>query len=200
MELSSLTAISPIDGRYGSKTIDLRAIFSEFGLIHQRVTVEVRWLQHLSACAGISEVPAFSEHAQKLLNDIVSKFSIEDAQRVKNIESTTNHDVKAVEYFLKEKVAGNDELAAVSEFLHFACTSEDINNLSHALMLNTARSQVLLPLMDEMIDTLSKMAHDHAAVPMLSRTHGQPATPTTVGKEFANVVFRLKRQNEWRCW
>jgi len=194
MELSSLTAISPIDGRYSSKTIDLRAIFSEFGLIHHRVTVEVRWLQHLSACAAITEVPVFSEHAQNLLNDIVSKFSVEDAQRVKNIESTTNHDVKAVEYFLKEKVAGNQELAAVSEFLHFACTSEDINNLSHALMLNTARSQVLLPLMDELVDTLSKMAHDYAATPMLSHTHGQPATPSTVGKELANVVHRLKRQ------
>lgn len=194
MELSNLTAISPIDGRYGSKTIDLRAIFSEFGLIRHRVTVEVRWLQHLAACAEIDEVPAFSEHAQKLLNDIVSKFSIEDAQRVKNIESTTNHDVKAVEYFLKEKVTGNDELAKISEFLHFACTSEDINNLSHGLMLNEARGQVLLPIMDELIGTLSKMAHDYATIPMLSHTHGQPASPTTVGKEFANVVYRLKRQ------
>lgn len=194
MELSSLTAISPIDGRYGSKTIDLRAIFSEFGLIRHRVTIEVRWLQHLSACADIREVPAFSEHAQNLLNDIISKFSVEDAQRVKNIERTTNHDVKAVEYFLKEKVSGNTELAAVSEFLHFACTSEDINNLAHAQMLNEARSQVILPLMDELIDSLRKMAHDYAAVPMLSHTHGQPATPTTVGKEFANVVYRLKRQ------
>jgi adenylosuccinate lyase len=194
MELSSLTAISPIDGRYGSKTIDLRAIFSEFGLIRQRVTVEVRWLQHLSACADISEVPAFSDHAQKLLNDIIEHFSEEDAQRVKNIERTTNHDVKAVEYFLKEKVAGNDELAAISEFIHFACTSEDINNLSHALMLSEARSQVVLPLMDEIIDILTTMAHDYAAIPMLSHTHGQPASPTTVGKEFANVVYRLKRQ------
>ena len=189
MELSSLTAISPIDGRYGSKTIDLRAIFSEFGLIRHRVTIEVRWLQHLSACADIREVPAFSEHAQNLLNEIISKFSVEDAQRVKNIERTTNHDVKAVEYFLKEKVSGNTELAAVSEFLHFACTSEDINNLAHAQMLNEARSQVMLPLMDELIDSLCKMVHDYAAIPMLSHTHGQPATPTTVGKEFANVVF-----------
>ncbi|MFO7603461.1 MAG: adenylosuccinate lyase [Gammaproteobacteria bacterium] len=194
MELSSLTAISPIDGRYGSKTIDLRAIFSEFGLIRQRVTIEVRWLQHLSACAEVTEVPAFSEHAQKLLNEIVSHFSVEDAQRVKNIERTTNHDVKAVEYFLKEKIAGNAELAAVSEFVHFGCTSEDINNLSHALMLNEARGQVVLPLMDELIDSLRRLAHDYAAVPMLSHTHGQPATPTTVGKEFANVVHRLKRQ------
>ncbi len=196
MELSSLTAISPIDGRYGSKTIDLRAIFSEFGLIRQRVTVEVRWLQQLSACADIHEVPNFTEHAQKLLNDIVSDFSVEDAQRVKDIERTTNHDVKAVEYFLKEKVAANTELASVSEFLHFACTSEDINNLSHALMLNESRRLVLLPMMDALIDHLRQMAHSYAAIPMLSHTHGQPATPTTVGKEFANVVYRLKRQRD----
>lgn len=196
MELSSLTAISPIDGRYGSKTVDLRAIFSEFGLIRHRVTVEVRWLQQLSAHDDIVEVPVFSEHAQKLLNDIIENFSVEDAQRVKNIERTTNHDVKAVEYFLKEKVAGNPELATISEFLHFACTSEDINNLSHALMLNEGRSQIVLPLMDELIDNLTQMAHSYAAVPMLSHTHGQPATPTTVGKEFANVVYRLKRQRQ----
>ena len=194
MDLSSLTAISPIDGRYGSKCADLRPIFSEYGLIRHRVLVEVRWIQMLAANPGIPEVPAFSAHANKLLDDIVDKFSEEDAQRVKNIERTTNHDVKAVEYFLKEKIAGNDELEAVSEFIHFACTSEDINNLSYALMLREARSQALLPQMDEVIDAIRAQAHEHATQPMLSRTHGQTASPTTVGKEMANVVARLERQ------
>ena len=194
MDLSSLTAISPIDGRYGSKCADLRPIFSEYGLIHHRVLVEVRWIQMLAANPGIPEVPAFSAHASKLLDDIVDKFSEEDAHRVKNIERTTNHDVKAVEYFLKEKIAGNDELEAVSEFIHFACTSEDINNLSYALMLREARSQALLPQMDEVIDAIRAQAHEHATQPMLSRTHGQTASPTTVGKEMANVVARLERQ------
>ncbi len=194
MNLSSLTAISPIDGRYGAKCADLRPIFSEFGLIRHRVLVEVRWLQMLSAHPGIPEVAAFSEHATHLLNNIIDKFHEEDAQRVKNIERTTNHDVKAVEYFLKEKIAGNNELEAVSEFIHFACTSEDINNLSYALMLREARSQVLLPQMDEIIDAIRILAHEHAAQPMLSRTHGQTASPTTVGKEMANVVARLERQ------
>jgi adenylosuccinate lyase len=194
MDLSSLTAISPIDGRYGSKCADLRPIFSEFGLIRHRVLVEVRWLQMLAANPGIPEVPAFGEHATNLLNDIVDKFHEEDAQRVKNIERTTNHDVKAVEYFLKEKITGNAELEAVSEFIHFACTSEDINNLSYALMLREARTQALLPQMDEIIDAIRALAHEHAAQPMLSRTHGQTASPTTVGKEFANVVARLQRQ------
>ncbi|MGD2119247.1 MAG: lyase family protein, partial [Chromatiales bacterium] len=140
MDLSTLTAVSPVDGRYGSKTEAFRPIFSEFGLIHHRVIVEIRWLQSLAAHPGIAEVPAFSEHAQNLLNAIVDNFNIEDANRVKNIERTTNHDVKAVEYFLKEKIAGNQELEAVSEFIHFACTSEDINNLSHALMLTAGRN------------------------------------------------------------
>jgi len=194
MDLSSLTAISPIDGRYGAKCNDLRPIFSEYGLIRHRVLVEVRWLQMLAANPGIPEVPAFSEHATRVLNDIVDKFREEDAQRVKNIERTTNHDVKAVEYFLKEKIAGNAELEAVSEFIHFACTSEDINNLSYALMLREARTQALLPQMDELIDALRALAHEHAAQPMLSRTHGQAASPTTVGKEFANVCARLMRQ------
>ncbi len=194
MNLSSLTAISPIDGRYGSKCIDLRPIFSEFGLIRHRVLVEVRWLQMLAAHPDIPEVPAFSEHATHLLDDIVDKFHEEDAQQVKNIERTTNHDVKAVEYFLKEKIAGNNELEAVSEFIHFACTSEDINNLSYALMLREARAQALLPQMDEIIDAIRALAHEHAAQPMLSRTHGQTASPTTVGKEMANVVARLERQ------
>jgi len=194
MDLSSLTAISPIDGRYGAKCVDLRPIFSEYGLIRHRVLVEVRWLQMLAENSGIPEVPAFGEHANNLLNAIVDKFSEEDAQRVKNIESTTNHDVKAVEYFLKEKIEGNAELEAISEFIHFACTSEDINNLSYALMLREARSQALLPQMDEVITTIKKLAKDNASQPMLSRTHGQPASPTTLGKEMANVAARLERQ------
>ena len=194
MDLSSLTAISPIDGRYGAKCTDLRPIFSEYGLIRHRVRVEVRWLQMLAANPGIAEVPAFSQHATTRLDNIVDKFHEEDAQRVKNIERTTNHDVKAVEYFLKEKIAGNAELEAVSEFIHFACTSEDINNLSYALMLREARTQALLPQMDELIDALKTLAHEHAAQPMLSRTHGQTASPTTVGKEMANVAARLMRQ------
>ena len=194
MDLSSLTAISPIDGRYGAKCVDLRPIFSEYGLIRHRVLVEVRWLQMLAENPGIPEVPAFGEHANNVLNAIVDKFSEEDAQRVKNIESTTNHDVKAVEYFLKEKIESNAELEAVSEFIHFACTSEDINNLAYALMLREARSQALLPQMDEVITAIKKLAKDNANQPMLSRTHGQPASPTTLGKEMANVAARLERQ------
>jgi adenylosuccinate lyase len=196
MDLSSLSAVSPIDGRYANKTEDLRPIFSEFGLIHHRVLVEIRWLQHLAASPAIAEVPAFSEHASKILDGIVDNFSTEDAQRVKNIERTTNHDVKAVEYFIKEKIAGNAELEAVSEFVHFACTSEDINNLAYALMLREGRNQVLLPLLDELIDAIRQLAHAYADMPMLSHTHGQPASPTTVGKEMANVVYRLQRQRE----
>jgi len=196
MELSSLTAISPIDGRYGDKCAALRPIFSEYGLIRHRVLVEVRWLQLLAEQGNIDEVAPLSDHANNILNDIAEKFSIEDAQRVKNIERTTNHDVKAVEYFLKEKIAGNNELEAISEFIHFACTSEDINNLAYALMLSEARNQSLLPQMDEMIQAITRLAHDNADQPMLSRTHGQTASPTTVGKEMANVVHRLKRQRE----
>jgi adenylosuccinate lyase len=196
MDLSSLTAVSPIDGRYASKTEDLRPIFSEFGLIHHRVLVEIRWLQHLAASPTIAEVPAFSEHANKILDGLVDNFSEDDAQRVKNIERTTNHDVKAIEYFIKEKIAGNAELDAVSEFVHFACTSEDINNLAYALMLREGRNQVILPLLDEIIDAVRQMAHEYAAIPMLSHTHGQPASPTTVGKEMANVAYRLQRQRE----
>ena len=196
MQLSELTAISPIDGRYGNKTADLRPIFSEFGLIRHRVLVEVRWLQLLAAEPAIAEVPALSEQANNALNNIFENLTVEDAQRVKNIEKTTNHDVKAVEYFLKEKIAGNAELEAVSEFIHFACTSEDINNLAYGLMLREARTQSLLPMMDETIDAISALAHKYASVPMLSRTHGQPASPTTLGKEMANVAFRLKRQRE----
>jgi adenylosuccinate lyase len=196
MEISSLTAVSPVDGRYGSRTVDLRAIFSEYGLIRHRVLVEIRWLQALAADPAIPEVPPFSEHAMHLLERIVDGFSVEDAQRVKNIERTTNHDVKAVEYFLKEKIAGNAELEAVAEFIHFACTSEDINNLAHALMLREGRGQVLLPQIDEVIAAVRKLAHDHADLAMLSRTHGQPASPTTLGKEMANVAHRLHRQRD----
>ena len=196
MDLSQLTAISPVDGRYGSKTETLRPIFSEYGLIRHRVVVEVRWLQALAAHAAIQEVPMLSSHADSLLNDIVDKFSEQDAQRVKNIERTTNHDVKAVEYFLKEKIAGNAELEASSEFIHFACTSEDINNLAYALMLREARNQALLPLLDDVIRAINELAHRYADQPMLARTHGQTATPTTVGKEMANVAARLQRQRE----
>ena len=196
MELTSLTAVSPVDGRYSGNTEHLRPIFSEFGLIRHRILVEVRWLQALAAHSGIAEVPALSEHANKLLDAIIDQFSEDDAQRVKNIERTTNHDVKAVEYFLKEKIAGNLELEAVSEFIHFACTSEDINNLAYALMLREARGQVLLPQLDDIIQAITDLAHHTAEMPMLSRTHGQPASPTTLGKEMANVVHRLRRQRE----
>jgi len=196
MELTQLTALSPVDGRYGSKTESLRPIFSEYGLIRHRVQVEIRWLQALAGQEDIREVPALSGHADHVLNDIIEKFSESDAQRIKNIERTTNHDVKAVEYFLKEKIAGNQELEAVSEFIHFACTSEDINNLAYALMLREARTQSLLPLMDDVIKAIVDMAHRHAGVPMLSRTHGQTASPTTIGKEMANVAARLMRQRE----
>ncbi|WP_127022015.1 adenylosuccinate lyase [Rheinheimera mangrovi] len=196
MELSALTAISPVDGRYGSKASELREFFSEYGLIKFRVTVEVRWLQKLAATAAITEVPALSDSANALLNSIVDNFSLADAQRVKDIERTTNHDVKAVEYLLKEKVAGHAELAAVSEFIHFACTSEDINNLSHGLMLGAARDQVLLPLCDQLLNEIKTLAQKYKAIPMMARTHGQPASPTTLGKEMANVYMRLKRQRE----
>ena len=194
MDLNSLSAVSPIDGRYGSKTSNLRPIFSEFGLIRHRVLVEVRWLQMLAANSDIKEVPALSEPARSLLDSIVDNFSIEDAQAVKTIERTTNHDVKAVEYFLKDKIKDNEELMAINEFIHFACTSEDINNLSHALMLNTARSNVLLPQLREVIDAIAALAHDFAETPMLCRTHGQPASPSTMGKEMANTAYRLERQ------
>lgn len=194
MDLSQLTAISPVDGRYAAKTAELRPIFSEFGLIRHRVLVEVRWLQHLANEDSITEVAPFSSDAQKVLNDIVDNFSEKDALRVKEIESTTNHDVKAVEYLLKEKIAGNKELEAVSEFIHFACTSEDINNLSHALMLGEARDTVMLKLINQLTDALITLSQELAEQPMLAHTHGQPASPTTLGKEIANVVYRLQRQ------
>lgn len=193
MELSALSAISPIDGRYGSKTQSLRSVFSEFGLIKSRVLVEVRWLQCLSRHPEITEVPAFSSDAMTLLDSIVDNFSEQDALAIKHIESTTNHDVKAVEYFLKEAIAENTELQAVSEFIHFACTSEDINNLSHAIMLKEGR-EIALQQMHAVVEKLVALSHEHAAVPMLSRTHGQTASPSTMGKEFANVVARLRRQ------
>jgi adenylosuccinate lyase len=196
MELTELTAISPADGRYGSKTAALRPIFSEYGLIHHRVLVEVRWLQALANNNAIDEVPAFSAETNDLLNSIVDNFSEADAQRVKDIEKTTNHDVKAVEYFLKEKIKGNFELEAISEFFHFACTSEDINNLSYALMLKAGRDQVTLPVMDEIIETFRQLSHELAEQPMLSRTHGQTASPTTVGKELANIAWRLQKQRD----
>ena len=194
MELSSLTAVSPVDGRYGDKVSALRTIFSEFGLLKFRVQVEVRWLQKLAACAEIKEVPAFDADANAFLDQIVANFDVNDALRIKDIEKTTNHDVKAVEYFLKEKVAAIPALHAVSEFIHFACTSEDINNLSHALMLQTARQDVVLPYWKQIIDAVKDLAHKYRDIPLLSRTHGQPATPSTIGKELANVAYRMDRQ------
>lgn len=194
MELSALTALSPIDGRYGDKTTELRTIFSEYGLLKYRVQVEVRWLQKLANQADILEVPALSELATKHLNQIVENFDEQDALRIKTIEKTTNHDVKAVEYFLKEKVNSNEELQAINEFIHFACTSEDINNLSYALMLKTARDTVIVPYWNKLIDIITAQAKAYRDLPLLSRTHGQPATPSTIGKEFANVAYRLKRQ------
>lgn len=196
MELTQLTAISPVDGRYASKAAELRSIFSEYGLLKYRVEVEVRWLQMLSANEQIAEVPAFSDVSNALLDSIVANFSVDDAMRIKDIERTTNHDVKAVEYFLKEKVADNSELNAVSEFIHFACTSEDINNLSHGLMLNAAREDVILPYCDKLISELKRLAKLYRTVPMMARTHGQPASPTTMGKEMANVAVRLMRQRD----
>ncbi|WP_019896240.1 adenylosuccinate lyase [Hydrogenovibrio halophilus] len=194
MQLSELTAISPIDGRYGARLSPLKEIFSEYGLIKNRVRVEVAWLRMLANHPGIPEVPALSDAAQNHLLKLVDEFSLDMAQRVKEIERTTNHDVKAVEYLIKEHFGDNEELNAISEFVHFACTSEDINNLAYALMLKDARAKVLVPQMQEVIDKMATMAEDMAEIPMLSRTHGQPASPTTAGKEFANVAYRLQRQ------
>ena len=191
-----LTAISPIDGRYASKTVALQTIFSEFGLIRYRVFVEIRWLQFMSAHPNIVEVPTFSHKAQTVLNEMADNLLVEEAQRVKDIERTTNHDVKAVEYFIREKIATTPELMAVSEFIHFGCTSEDINNLAYALMLREARDKIINPKMDEILTTLTVLAKEYAEIPMLSRTHGQPASPTTLGKEIANVVSRLHRQRQ----
>ncbi|GEN24457.1 adenylosuccinate lyase [Halomonas cupida] len=193
MQLSALTALSPVDGRYGSKAESLREHFSEFGLIRARVTVEVRWLQRLAAHPEIAEVPALSDQANAVLDQLISNFSEADAQRVKDIERTTNHDVKAVEYFIKEAIAEVPELHAVTEFVHFACTSEDINNLSYGVMLKDGLNS-LLPTMQQIADEVTRLAHEHADQPMLSRTHGQTASPTTLGKEMANVAYRLRRQ------
>ncbi|MDP6103125.1 MAG: adenylosuccinate lyase [Gammaproteobacteria bacterium] len=193
MNFDTLSAISPVDGRYSNKTKPLNTIFSEFGLIKYRVLVEVEWLKALSNNESIAEVPLFSEKAIKLLDGIVNNFSIDDANSVKTIESTTNHDVKAVEYFLKDKIKGSEELESVSEFFHFACTSEDINNLSHALMLTKGR-EVVVDEMSSVLSSIASLAKDNASVPMLSRTHGQTASPTTLGKEMANFAYRLDRQ------
>ena len=193
MKFNTLTSISPIDGRYGDKTSDLKEIFSEFGLIKYRVLVEVRWLQAMSHNTSISEIGEFDDTTNQALDNIVENFSIEDAEAVKTIERTTNHDVKAVEYFLKDKIIGNTALEKVSEFIHFACTSEDINNLSHALMLSDGR-KVLLTQMQNVSDLIVGLAKQNAELPMLSRTHGQTASPTTLGKEMANFSARLNRQ------
>jgi len=194
MELTSLNAISPIDGRYGSKTNVLRRSVSEYGLLRMRVIVEVRWLQALASHPQIVEVPALSAQASTFLDQLADNFSEADAQAIKDIEKTTNHDVKAVEYFIKNKMADNAELAAVSEFVHFACTSEDINNLSHALMLREALEEGITPELNNIITAIQDLAIEHAEQPMLSRTHGQTASPSTVGKEMANVAARLSRQ------
>ena len=193
MKVSPLRALSPADGRYASKVDDLRDIFSEYGLMRFRVLVEVRWLQCLADESGIAEVGPISSVMKGVLNHIVDDFSLDDAERIKKIEATTNHDVKAVEYFIRERLGDGPETRSLKDFLHFGCTSEDINNLSYALMLRSARSDVVLPQMRELLNRLTAMAHEHAELPMLSRTHGQTASPTTLGKELANVVARLER-------
>jgi adenylosuccinate lyase len=195
MELSALTAISPIDGRYGNKTESLRAIFGEYGLIKYRVLVEIRWLQQLAAHPDIGEVKSFSPSTRAVLEQLTLGFDERAAQRIKDIEKVTNHDVKAIEYFLKESIEKMPELAEISEFIHFACTSEDINNLAHALMLTEGR-MLALATMERIIQKLVELSHQHADAAMLARTHGQAATPTTMGKELANVVARLRRQRD----
>lgn len=197
MDLNALTAISPIDGRYGNKTIPFRDIFSEFGLIRYRLEVEIRWLQQLGEEPSITEIAPFSSAANNFLNDLVNNFSLDNAARIKDIEKVTNHDVKAVEYFIKEQITASTnaipELNNISEFVHFACTSEDINNLSHALMLKGGL-KIILPIMQNLLDDIRHLAIEHATLPMLSRTHGQTASPTTMGKEMANVAYRLQQQ------
>ncbi len=196
MSSHALTALSPLDGRYASKVEPLRPIFSEFGLMHRRVHVEIEWLLALAADAQIIELPAFTAAQIKTLKAIATDFSVDDGARIKAIEATTNHDVKAVEYFIKEKLGADASLKQALEFVHFACTSEDINNLSYALMLRDAREQVLLPMFDGVITQLRELSHANAALPILSRTHGQTASPSTLGKEIANVVARLQRQRK----
>lgn len=196
MKLTALSAISPIDGRYADKTWDLREICSEYGLIRYRLIVEVRWLQALAANPDVPEVSALSDEASGALNEIISNFSMREGQRVKAIEDTTNHDVKAVEYYLREKIQKNEELSGISEFIHFACTSEDINNLAYAQMLHDARARNLLPAFDKIIEAITGLAKQYAEVAMLARTHGQPASPTTLGKEMGVFVHRLQRQRD----
>ena len=196
MNLSSLTALSPLDGRYQSQVAGLRPFFSEYALFHNRIRVEVEWLKALAAEATIGEIAAFSASTIAELDRVVAEFDEADAAEVKAIEAETNHDVKAIEYWLKRRFADNAEVLAASEFIHFACTSEDINNLSHALMLKSGRDSVLLPALDQIVNRMTELAHDLAATPMMSRTHGQPATPSTMGKELANVVYRLRRQRQ----
>jgi len=196
MSLTTLNALSPLDGRYQSKLDALRPYFSEYALIKHRAWVEIEWLKALSAAKELAEIAPFSAETIKELDAAVAEFSEEDAAQVKAIESRTNHDVKALEYWLKEKFIGNHEVKAASEFIHFACTSEDINNLSHALMLKAARDAVMLPFLNDVIARLSELATEFADQPMLSRTHGQTASPTTMGKELANVAYRLKRQQQ----
>ncbi|BDA50647.1 Adenylosuccinate lyase [Coccomyxa sp. Obi] len=196
LELSELTAVGPLDGRYASKVAGLRDIFSEYGLIKRRVLVEIRWLQQLSAIPEVTEVPPFSEETNQLLNALADGFSVEDALEVKQVESITNHDVKAIEYVLKKRFQANSELEKVLEFTHFACTSEDINNLAHALMLKDAMAGHVLPSMTKVVNEIARLAKEFAEVPMLSRTHGQTASPTTLGKEMAVFAYRLARQQQ----
>jgi len=193
MNLQPITALSPLDGRYESKVSALREHFSEFGLIRNRVKVEVEWLKALAAAPELAEIAPFSAATVAELDAVIAGFSVADGEAVKAIEATTNHDVKAMEYWLKERLGHNPEVTRVTEFIHFGCTSEDINNVSHALMLRDGRNSVLLPALDKIIARLVELAHQHAELPMLSRTHGQPASPTTLGKEMANVVYRLRR-------
>lgn len=196
MQLTSLSALSPVDGRYADKTWELREICSEYGLIRFRVLVEIRWLEALAASDAIPEVTPLSTSAQDRLEQIAENFDIDEAQRVKQIEQTTNHDVKAVEYYLKERIGAHEELSKVKEFMHFACTSEDINNLAYALMLRECRERVLLPGLENLTARIAELGRMYAEQPMLSRTHGQPASPTTLGKELAVFVHRLARQRE----
>jgi adenylosuccinate lyase len=194
MELSALTAIGPVDGRYTDKSAELRNYFSEFALIRYRTLVEIRWLQHLAAEPAVTELPPLSNVLKDHLNRIIDEFGVEDARRIKAIEATTNHDVKAVEYFLRERIGDGGDIGRLKEFIHFACTSEDINNLAYALMIAHARDRVLIPVMNELVTSLRSLAHQLSDVAMLSRTHGQPASPTTLGKELANFAHRLARQ------
>lgn len=193
MNFPTITALSPLDGRYQNKVEPLRYYFSEFALIRYRVQVEVKWLEALSKESTIAEIPSFSANTTAQLDKLITNFSVSDGEEIKAIEATTNHDVKAVEYWLIKKLAGNTEINKVKEFIHFACTSEDINNLSHGLMLKASRDQVMLPALEKIIAKLVELAHQLSDIPMLARTHGQPATPTTLGKEIANVVYRLQR-------